>query len=116
VLVINGKTTSLNQPELPETMTLQPHNMLAAHMFHVLTGRQAMQELQINVSKNNTVHLLLHKQFPAIKSSNNKPTHYVTLKTIGYIHAIVTNCITRLPSYACTKHALRNEIMIHRGA
>ncbi len=33
-------------------------------------------------------------------------------KTIGYIHGIVTDCITRLPSDACTQRALRNEIMI----
>ena len=67
--------------------------MLAAHMFNVLTGCQAMQQLLINVSKNNTIHSLLQKQFPAIKSSDYKPTYYVTPKTIGYIHAIVTDCI-----------------------
>jgi hypothetical protein len=86
--------------------------MLAAHMFNVLTGCQAMQQLQISVSKNNTIHTLLHKQFPAIKSSDNKPTYYVSPKTIGYIHGIVTDCITRLPSDVCTQRALRNEIMI----
>ncbi len=35
-----------------------------------------------------------------------------TPKTIGYIHWIVTNCITRLPSHASTQRALQNEIMI----
>ncbi len=49
-------------------------------MLNVLTGCQAQQML-INVSKNNTIHLLLQKQFPAIKSSDNKPTYYVTPKT-----------------------------------
>ena len=81
-------------------------------MFNVLTGCQAMQQLQISVSKNNTIHTLLSKQFPAIKSSNSQPTNYVTPKTIGYIHAIVTDCITRLPTDACTQRALRNEVMI----
>ena len=81
-------------------------------MFNVLTGCQAMQQMLINVSKNNTIHLLLQKQFPAIKSSDNKPTYYVTPKTIGYIHAIVTDCIPRLPSDACNQRALRNETMI----
>jgi hypothetical protein len=112
VLVFNGKTAIDNPPEVPEEMELQPHNMLAAHMFSVLTGCQAMQQLQINVAKNNTIHKLLHKQFPAIKSSDNKPTYYVTPKTIGYIHAIVTDCITRLPIDDCTQRALRNETMI----
>ncbi len=69
-------------------------------------------QLQINVSKNNTIHSLLQKQFPAIKSSDNKPTYYVTPKTVGYIHWIVTDCITRLPSDACNQRALQNEIMI----
>ena len=59
-----------------------------------------------------TIHSLLHKQFQAIKSSDNKPTYHVTPKTIGYIHAIVTDCITRLPSDACNQSALRNETMI----
>ncbi len=36
----------------------------------------------------------------------------VTPKTIGYIHGIVTDCITRLPSDACNQRALQNEIMI----
>jgi hypothetical protein len=112
VLVFNGKTAIDNPPEVPEEMELQPHNMLAAHMFSVLTGCQAMQQMLINVSKNNTIHLLLQKQFPAIQSSDNKPTYYVTPKTIGYIHAIVTDCITRLPTDACTQRALRNEITI----
>ena len=60
-------------------------------MFNVLTSCQAMQQMLINVSKNNTIHSLLQKQFPAIRSSDNKPTYYVTPKTIGYIHAIVTD-------------------------
>jgi hypothetical protein len=102
---------------MSEAMELEPHNMLTAHiMFYVLTGCQAMQQLQINISKNNTIHMLLHKQFPAIKSSDNQPTYYVTpnLKKISYIHAggIVTDCIMRLPTDACTQHALQNEIMI----
>jgi hypothetical protein len=38
VLVFNGKTAIDNPPAIPEEMELQPHNMLAAHMFNVLTG------------------------------------------------------------------------------
>ncbi len=76
VLVFNGKTAIDNPPEIPEAMELLPHNMLAAHMFIILTSCQAMQQLQISISKNNTIHTLLHKQFQAIKSSNNKPTYY----------------------------------------
>ncbi len=64
VLVFNGKTAIDNQPEVPEAMKLQPHNMLAAHMFNVLTGCQAMQQLQINVSKNNTIHSTFPRTTP----------------------------------------------------
>ncbi len=74
-------------------------------MFNVLTGYQAMQHLQINPTKNSTIHLLLHKQFPAIESSDDKPTNYVTPKTIGYIHWIVTDSITCLPPDACNQRA-----------
>ncbi len=45
-------------------------------MFNVLTGCQAVQHLQINPTKNSNIHLLLHKQFLAIKSSDDKPTNY----------------------------------------
>jgi hypothetical protein len=71
-----------------------------------------MQLLQINPTKNRTIHLLFQKQFPAIKSSDDKLTYYVTPKTISYIHGLVTDSITCLPSDACNQRALRNEIMI----
>ncbi len=60
-----------------------------------------MQHLQINSTKNRTIHLHLYKQFPAIKSSDDKPTNYMTPKTISYIHGIVTDSTTCLPSDAC---------------
>ena len=37
---------------------------------------------------------------------------YVTPKTIGYIHGIVTDCIPHLSSDSNNQRALRNEIMI----
>ena len=82
VLVFNGKTSIDNQPEVLEAMKLQPHNMLNLQLT-ILTGCQAMQQMLINISKNNSIRSLLQKQFPAIKSSDNKPTYYVTPKTIG---------------------------------
>ncbi len=71
-----------------------------------------MQLLQINPTKNRTIHSLLQKQFPAIKSSDDKPTYYVTPKTTSYIHGLVTDTITCLSSDACNQRDLRNEIMI----
>ena len=76
MLLFDGKTTTIdNQPVVPENMELVPHNVLAAHMFKVLTGCQAMQRFQINPTKSKTIHLLLKKKFPAINSSDNKPTY-----------------------------------------
>ena len=112
MLVFDGKTAIDRPPEIPDNMELVPHNMLTAHMFNVFTCCQAMQRLQINPAKNLTVHMLMQKQFPAIKSSDNKPTMYVTPKTIGCIHGIVTDCIPHLSSDANNQRALRNEIMI----
>ncbi len=47
------------------------------------------------------------KQFLAIKSSDDKPTYYVTPKTISYTHGLITDSITCLPSDACNQHALQ---------
>jgi hypothetical protein len=103
--VEHGNQGRVTNPSLAGDVEI-PHNLLAAHMFHILTGCQAMQHLQINPTKNQTIHTLLQRQFPAIKSSNNKPTYYVTPKTIGYIHGIVTDCITCLSTDACNQRAL----------
>jgi hypothetical protein len=99
-------------PHIPEGSELVPHNQLAAHMFNFLTGCQAMQRLQINPTKNHTIHTLLAMTFPPLKSTNNEPTHYVTPKTIGYIHGLICDCITDLPSEACNARALRNETKV----
>ena len=67
-----------NPPTIPVTVELIPHNQLLAHLFYTLTGCQAMQRLQIIPGKNRTIHSLLESEFPPIKSTNNKPTPYVT--------------------------------------
>ena len=71
-----------------------------------------MQRLQIIPGKNRTIHSLLQSEFPPIKSTNNKPTPYVTPKTIGYIHGLICDSITLFHSDACNAKALRNESMI----
>jgi hypothetical protein len=42
VLVLDGKT-EIFPPEIPAKAKFVTHNVLAAHMFNVLTGCQAMQ-------------------------------------------------------------------------
>ena len=71
-----------------------------------------MQRLQIIPGKNRTIHSLLQSEFPPIKSTHNKPTPYVTPKTIGYIHGLICDSITLFHSDACNAKALRNDCMI----
>ena len=71
-----------------------------------------MQRYQIIPGKNRTIHSLLESEFPPIKSTNNKPTPYVTPKTIGYIHGLICDTITLFHSDACNAKALHNESMI----
>jgi hypothetical protein len=71
-----------------------------------------MQRFQIIPGKNRTIHSLLKSEFPPIKSTNNKPTPYVTPKTIGYIHGLICDSITLFHSDACNAKALSNENMI----
>ncbi len=85
---------------------------LLAHLFHVLTACQAMQRFQIILGKNCTIHSLLESEFPPLKSTNNKPTPYVTPKTLAYIHGLICDSVTLFHSDACNARALCNEIMI----
>ncbi len=71
-----------------------------------------MQRLQIAPGKNRTIHSLMESAFPPLKSTNNKPTPYVTPKTISYIHGLICDSITMFHSDACNARALRNEMMV----
>jgi hypothetical protein len=104
--------TAIDGPSVPPTLELIPHNQLTAHLFHVLTGCQAMQRLQVIPGKHCTIHSLLQSEFPPIKSTNNTPTPYVTPKTIGYIHGLLCDSITLYQSDTFNARALRNESMI----
>ncbi len=69
-------------------------NVLFAHLFAALSRSQSMAMFQINPCKHITVHDVVNSTFPAIKSTDNKPTPAVTPKTVGYIHALVINTLT----------------------
>ena len=109
--VLDGQTP-IYPPHTPQSANLVPHNPLLAHLFNVLTTCQAMQSFKIVPGKNMTIHALLHKNFPPLKSTDNKPTPYVSPKTIGYIHGLIVDSITLFPTNACNARALRNELMI----
>ena len=70
-----------------------------------------MQCFQIIPGKNRTIHSLLESEFPHIKSTNNKPTPYVTPKTIGYIHGLICDTITLFHSDACNTKELFNTLV-----
>ena len=109
--VLDGQTP-IYPPHTPQSANLVPHNPLLAHLFNVLTTCQAMQSFKIVPGKNMTIHALLNKNFPPLKSTDNMPTPYVSPKTIGYIHGLIVDCITLFPTNACNAHALHNELMI----
>ncbi len=57
---------------------------------------------------------LLDRTCPPIAASANKPTNYVTPKTVGYIHALfqVIDCISTNYSESPHTCALRNEDLV----
>ncbi len=75
-----------------------------------------LQQLRVKLKdfpgKNSTIHSLLENEIPPLKSTDNKPTPYVTPKTIGYIHSLICDSITVFQSDACNTQALCNEGMI----
>ncbi len=63
IAVVDGQTP-IFPPTLEEDVELVPHNQLLAHLFHVLTGCQAMQRLHIAPGKNHTIHSLMESELP----------------------------------------------------
>ena len=99
----------LIEPPIIPDLDLIHFNVLFAHLFRTLTESQAMSHLQINTAKDNTITALLDRTFPPIAASDNKPTNYVTPKTVGYIHALMIDCISTNYSESPHARALRNE-------
>ena len=85
---------SLIDPPIIPDLDLIHFNVLFAHLFRTLTESQAMSHLQINTAKDNTITTLLDRTFPPIAASDNKPTNYVTPKTVGYIYTHLIDCIS----------------------
>jgi hypothetical protein len=107
-----SKQTAISPSVIPETVELVPHSQLLAHLFHVLFDCQAKQRLQIIPGKNHNIHLLLESDFAYLKSTDNKPSPYVTPKTISYIHSLICDSIAMFHSDACNARALSNETLI----
>ena len=66
-----------------------------------------MSGLLINPAKNTFIASLLESTFTAIKSTNNLTTPYVTPRTIAYIHALIIDTVTALPTDTVNQRALQ---------
>ena len=64
-----------------------------------------MPHYEINPVKQNTIAALLDRKFPPIAASAKKPTNYVTPKSVGYIHALIIDCISGSTNYSESPHA-----------
>ena len=104
--------TPIEPPEIREESEIVRFNVLLAHLFAVLSHSQSMSLLQVNPCKHNTVQDIVTCIFPAIKSTDNKPTPAITSKTIGYIHALVMDTLTFNSTEAPYARALQNQAMI----
>jgi hypothetical protein len=93
-------------------------NVLFAHLCSVLSGSQVMSAFQINPCTLLTVIRLMDCTFPAIKSTDDKRTPYVTSGIVGYIYALlIRSSSTQSPSIIQTPPTLvhfevRNEKMV----
>ena len=88
------ETRLVDPPFIPDTMELVHFNLPFAHLFSVLSRNQSMSAFEINPCKHLTVSALINGSFPAIASTDNKPTPMVTSKTAGYIHALIIDTVT----------------------
>jgi uncharacterized membrane protein len=104
--------TPIEPPEIREESEIVRFNVLLAHLFAVLSTSQSMSLLHVNPCKHNTVQDIVTCIFPAIKSTDNKPTPAITSKTIGYIHALVMDTLTFNSTEAPYARALQNQAMI----
>ena len=60
-------------------------------------------------AKTNTVCGILNSTFPAIQTTQNSPTPYVTPATVAYIHALIIDSVTANPTESATQRALQCE-------
>ena len=108
--VLNRMPISI--PTIPNDADLLRSNDLFAHLLKALAGSQGMSSLDINPSKGLTINGLLDAKFPAIKSTNNKRTPHLTIRTVAYIHALVIDTVSLHHSETPNQRALRTEQLI----
>ena len=98
ILLVNGKL-SIAPPILPKEVEFVHMNTLWCYLFYKLVGDDGttgkfLSALSINPLKGQTIVALLAKKFPSIPATDNKPTPYITTKTVAYIFALVIDSVT----------------------
>jgi hypothetical protein len=102
----------VDPPCIPDDVELVRFNPLFAHLFAALSKSQSMSRIAIVPSENHTVMRLTEFTFPAIKATNDLRTPLVSKHTVGYIHALMIDTITNLPTEIIRTRALRNKKMV----
>jgi hypothetical protein len=73
----------ISAPTITAEQELVRFNILFAHLFPALPGSLGMSVMAIKPSKSLTIKALLDGSFPTIKSTNDKPTPFVSFATVG---------------------------------
>ena len=110
VCLFDGKCP-VNVPLLAEDQGLQLFNVLLTHLLAKLSGSQGLAAFTIAPSKRNTVNALLERTLPAIPSTDNLPTPFVSPRTIAYIHGLIIDSVSALHTESVHRRALRTESM-----
>ena len=110
VCLLDG-STPVDVPIVTKDHGLVNFNELFCRLFHALTKSQGLAALVINPAKASTIKELLESTFPAIKSTKNSPTPYVTPVTAAYIFGLVIDSVTALQTESTNQRALRCESM-----
>ena len=106
--MLNGKT-SFDIPNVPADYVLLRFNVLFAFIYDILSGGKGMTLLKIDPSKTHTINQLMKNTFPAIDCFDNEKFPIVTPKTVGYIHALVIDCISIASDDSINARALEHE-------
>jgi hypothetical protein len=99
-------------PIICDDQELVHFNSLWCHLFHVLSSAKGMTFFQISPSKNMTISGLFDRVFPAINSTQNQPSPFITTKTVAYVFCLIIDSVTLHHSDAPHSRALEHEATI----
>jgi hypothetical protein len=109
--LVDGKQ-SIAVPIIAEDQELVHFNSLWCHLFHVLSSAKGMTFFQICPSKDQTIARLVDRVFPAIKSTKNRPSPFITTKTVAYIFSLIIDSVTVHHRDSPHSRALQHEATI----